>query len=112
MNIQIIGTKKCSETRKAVRFFQERGLKAHFMDLNERAVSPGELDSILRKFRADDLIDTKSASYVKKGFAWREYDPREEILADPGLMRTPVIRSEGRITLGYDPDTWTKWLKG
>ena len=112
MNIQIIGTKKCNETRKAVRFFQERGQKAHFVDLNERPLSPGELDGVLRKFPAEELIDPESASYKKRGLAWMEYNPREELLEDPGLMKTPVVRSEGRVTLGYDPETWSLWLKG
>ncbi|RKX89879.1 MAG: ArsC family transcriptional regulator, partial [Spirochaetes bacterium] len=58
MNIQIIGTKKCNSTKKAVRFFKERNIPFYFVDLNERELSPGELSAITARIPASDLIDT------------------------------------------------------
>jgi len=92
MNIQIIGTKKSNNTKKAIRFFKERNIKFHFMDLNERKISEGELSNILARISVDDLLDTESQSYKKRGFAYMEYDPVEEILEDNSLMKTPVVR--------------------
>ncbi len=111
MNIQIIGTKKCKETRKAVRFFKERGVSFHLVDLNERPLSPGELDNILRKIPSEELINTDSASYKKRGMAYMEFNYREEFLEDPGLIRTPVIRCDREVCLGVNPDIWKGWLK-
>ncbi len=111
MNIQIIGTKKCNSTKKAVRFFKERNIPFHFVDLNERELSAGELSAIAAKIPVPDLIDTESKVYKKKGYEYMEYDPLEEILENNLLMRTPVVRNGRLVTVGYDEKTWKEWLQ-
>lgn len=111
MNIQIIGTKKCKNTQKATRFFKERNVNFHLMDLSQRAISPGELDNVLRRINPEDLLDENSSSYKKRGMAYMQFNIREEILEDPSLMVTPVVRNGKEVTIGVDTDTWTKWLK-
>ena len=111
MNIQIIGTKKSNNTKKAIRFFQERNIKFHFMDLNERKISEGELSNILARISVDDLLDTESQSYKKRGFAYMEFDPVEEILEDNNLMRTPVVRNGKEVTVGKAIEVWKQWLE-
>ncbi len=111
MNIQIIGTKKCRETKKAQLFFKERGAPFHLLDLNERELSPGELDKIIQKVGKDKIIDRESKTYKDKGYAHRDYDPREEVLEDNSLLKTPVIRFDRDVTVGYDPDRWKEILK-
>ena len=111
MNIQIIGTKKCRETRRAIRFFKERRIGFHLVDLSQRAVSPGELDNILRRISPEALLDKDGSSYKKRGMAYKLFDIREEILEDPGLMKTPVIRNGKEVTLGHSPEEWERWLK-
>ena len=109
MNIQIFGTKKSSETKKAQRWFKERSIAFHFVSLDEKGISPGELDSVLRKYDAEDLIDTNSKAYKKKNLAYMDYDAREEILDDPLLLLMPLIRNGSEVSLGYAPDTWKSW---
>ncbi|MBI9104053.1 MAG: glutaredoxin [Spirochaetales bacterium] len=109
--MQIIGTKKCKEARKAVRFFKERGVKFHQVDLNERPLSPGELDKIMQKIPSDELIDSDGASYKKRGMAYMDFDFREEFLEDPGLLKTPIIRCDKEVCVGVNLDTWNRWLK-
>ncbi|MCK5154030.1 MAG: hypothetical protein KAQ93_06680 [Spirochaetales bacterium] len=111
MNIQIIGTKKSNNTKKAIRFFKERNIKFHFMDLNERKISEGELSNILARISADDLLDTDSQTYKKRGFAYMEYDPVEEILEDNSLMRTPVVRNGKEVAVGNAIEVWKQWLE-
>ncbi len=111
MNIQIIGTKKSNNTKKAIRFFKERNIKFHFMDLNERKISEGELSNVLARISVDDLLDTESQSYKKRGFAYMEFDPIEEILEDNMLMRTPVVRNGKEVTVGNNIEVWKQWLK-
>ena len=69
ITIQIIGSKKDPATRKAIRYFSERGIKAHIVDLNERPLKRGELENILRAVDAEELIDQSSAAYRRGGFA-------------------------------------------
>jgi arsenate reductase (glutaredoxin) len=111
MNIQILGTKKCKETQKAIRFFKERRIPHHFRDLRVKPISPGELEKTSRSVPVEELIDENSASYKKRGFTYMEYDPLEEILADNGLLRTPIVRNGDQATAGSDTDAWTEWIR-
>ncbi|NLK13763.1 MAG: hypothetical protein GX313_03285 [Spirochaetales bacterium] len=107
--IQIIGTKQCNDTKKAIRFCKEARIVHHFVDLNDRPLSPGELGSILDTYRAEELIDTASKTYKKEGYAYRVYDPLEELREKPALCKTPVIRSRGKTHLGFDEAILRSW---
>lgn len=111
-NIQIFGTKKCRRTQKAERFFKERGIKYHFVDLTEKGIAKGELDNISRSVSMDELLDTESKSYKEKGFAHRIFDAAEEILEDPLLLNTPVVRNGDQATAGDNEKVWKEWIKG
>ena len=111
MNIQIFGTKKCNETKKAERFFKERNIKIHFRDLNEKGVSPGELENIKRKIQIEDLIDKNSKQYNSRGMKYMVFDIEEELINDPLLFKTPIIRNGNEVTIGYEPNVWKEWIK-
>ncbi len=111
MNIQIFGTKKCSDTRKAERFFKERGIKFHFRDLNEKGVSKGELENIKRKFDVEDLIDKEGKQYKKRNLEYITHDIEQELLEDALLFKTPIVRNGSVVTVGYEPNVWKEWLK-
>ena len=111
MNIMIFGTKKSADTRKAERWFKERSIPFQVRRLDEKGISPGELDAVARAIPFDELIDEKGPTYTKKGYAYMEFDPREEILEEPLLLRMPVVRHGKRASAGYDPDTWSRWVK-
>jgi arsenate reductase-like glutaredoxin family protein len=111
MNIQIIGTKKCTDTKKAQRFFKDRSVNFHFLDLNEKPLSKGELTKISQKIGKDELIDTESKEYKNKGLAWMDYDAVEEVMENNLLLKTPIVRNGTEVTAGYDQKTWTLWIK-
>ena len=111
MNIQIIGTKKCKETQKAERYFKERRIPFHFRDLTEKGLSNGELENISRVIPLDDLIDKESKRFKDRGMQFMVFDIEEELLADPLLLKTPVVRNERSVTIGYQPDVWKEWNK-
>lgn len=106
MGIQIIGTKKCRETQKTERYFKERKIAYHLVDLNQRELSPGELKSLIQALGADELIDTESKLYRKKGMQFMDFDALEELSEHPDLMKTPVVRGGSKAVMGYDPDAW------
>ena len=111
--MQIYGTRKCKLTKKAERFFRDRGVPYHFVDLTERRLSQGELDNIRRGIPpAESLIDSESAAYKKRGMAYMEYDELEEILADPLLLRTPIVREGSRVIAGDNEAAWKGLLGG
>ena len=110
MNIQVIGTKKCTDTKKAERFFKERRIPFHFRDLSEKGLTKGELENILRFVSPDDLLDKESKRYKDRGMQFMVFDIEEELLSDPLLLKTPIVRSENRVTVGYQPEVWKEWL--
>lgn len=111
MNIQIIGTKKCSDTKKAQRFFKERNVNFHFLDLNEKPLSKGELTKIAQKLGPENIIDDQSKAYKAKGLAWMDYDPVEEVMENNQLLKTPVVRNGNEVTAGIEQKTWNLWIK-
>ncbi|MCL2374379.1 MAG: glutaredoxin [Treponema sp.] len=105
--MQIYGTRKCKSTKKAERFFRDRGIPYHFVDLAEHRLSQGELDNIRRGIpAAQSLVDAESAAYKKRGMAYMEFDEMEEILAEPLLLRTPLVREASRVIAGDDEAAW------
>jgi len=104
--IQIFGTKKCKESAKAVRFFKERNIKFHFVDLAEKGISKGELQHISKVIPLTDLIDTTSKEYERLNLKYMKFDTEEELLAHPSLIKTPIVRSGKKISCGSDPHLW------
>ncbi len=112
MNIQIFGTKKCSDTRKAERFFKERGIKYQFVDMKEKGMSKGELTSVAQvNGGLEGLIDPESKD--KDTLALIRYtveeDKLEKILENQHILKIPVVRNGKQATVGYRPDVWKTW---
>ncbi len=111
MNIQIMGKKKCRETQKAIRFFKERKIPFHFRDLTEKSLSKGELENIKRSVKPEELLDTEGKRYKEKRMGYMVFDIEEELLNDPLLIKTPVVRNGNLSTAGYTPNVWLVWIK-
>jgi len=111
---QVFGTKKCADTRKAERFFKERGVTFQMIDLAQKGMSPGELKAVAaRAGGMEALIDRDGKRYVDKGLKYAApTGPRIEaiLLADPLLLRTPIVRSASGATVGFQPDVWAQWI--
>ncbi len=111
--MQIFGTKKSSDTRKAQRFFTERRVKVHFVDLNERAASLGELRRFAQKFGVGSLIDQRSVRYVELGLQHSRMSDDSWLakLADEQLLLVqPLVRSGQKLTLGLAEAEWKAWV--
>ena len=112
--VQIFGTKKCPDTRRAERFFKERGVPFQAVDLARKGMSPGELRAVAGRVGGmDKLIDREGKRYVDKGLKFAApTGPRiERLLAeDPLLLRTPIVRSSAGATVGLASDAWDAWL--
>ena len=112
MNIQIFGTKKSSYTRKAERFFKERGIKFQFVDLKEKAMSKGEFQSVLQAVGGlDAMIDQNCKD--KDLLALIKYiaaeDKAQKVLENQSVLKLPVVRNGKAATVGYQPEVWKTW---
>lgn len=102
---QLIGTKKSKDTRRIERYFKERRIDFQFVDVNQHTPSEGELDAVAAKVGGfEELIDTKSKSYQKRGMQYLDFDTREELLEDPTLLRLPIVRSDRGAAINPDTD--------
>lgn len=109
MNIQIFGTKKCRETQKTERYFKERRIPYHFVDLGERGLSRGELGKVKAAVGLDRLLDRESKEYAKRNMQYIVHNREEMMLQYPLLLRTPIVRNGVRATVGYCPEIWQEW---
>lgn len=112
MNIQIFGTKKCFDTKKAQRFFKERGIKFQFIDMKEKEMSKGEFRSVAQTVGGisamlDETCKDQDALALVK---YISEDEREEtILENQQVLKTPIVRNGKQATVGYQPDVWKNW---
>ena len=112
MNIQIFGTKKCNDTKKAERFFKERGIKYQFIDMKEKGMSKGEFTSVAQANGGlENMInwDGKNKDLLALIKYIADEDKLEKVLENPQVIRTPVVRNGKQSTLGYQPDVWKGW---
>ena len=112
MNIQIFGKSKCFDTKKAERFFKERGIKYQRIDLGEKGMSKGEWNSVKQAVGGyekliDETCKDKDLLALIKYIA--EEDKEEKILENPKLIKTPVVRNGKQATVGYQPEVWKGW---
>jgi arsenate reductase-like glutaredoxin family protein len=112
VEVQVFGVKKSADTRAALRFFAERRIKVHFVDLNERAAALGELRRFAQKFGVAALVDRDSRRFSELGLgAARLSDERwlEKLSLEPLLLRMPLVRHQQQLTIGAAQDTWNAW---
>ena len=115
MEVQIFGLKKNAETRKALRFFSERRIRTHFVDLAEREIAEGELRRFIQRFGLEALIDRNSKRYDQLGLRHAQNSPArwvERLLTEPALLQLPLVRRLGQptdLSVGAADETWKKW---
>ena len=112
MNIQIFGTKKCNDTKKAERFFKERGIKYQFIDMKEKGMSKGEFTSVASANGGIEGMvdwDGKEQDTMTLIKYLSEEDKLEKILENPSVIKTPVVRNGKQSTVGYKPEIWKQW---
>ncbi|MFI3213188.1 MAG: arsenate reductase family protein [Eubacteriales bacterium] len=111
MNIQIFGTKKCFDTKKAQRYFKERNIKVQFIDIKEKGLSKGEYNSVRQAVGRESMIDEKCkdkdllslVTYIS------DEDKDEKILENQKVLKTPIVRNGKKATVGFCPDVWKEW---
>ncbi len=113
MEVQVFGTQKSADTRKVLRFFAERRVRVHFVDLTRRAASPGELRRFAQKFGVMALVDTTSKRFRDLGLSHASMaEPRwlDRLADEPLLLRMPLVRAGSRLTVGLHEEDWQAWV--
>jgi arsenate reductase-like glutaredoxin family protein len=112
-NIQVFGTDDSPATRGALRFFRERRIVVHYVDLRKKPIAQGELRRFTDRLGAAALLDPESRAYRDGGLAYLTTDTAgivARLLADVRLMRLPLVRYGEEVTAGRDEATWKAWL--
>ena len=112
LEVQIFGVKKSADTRKALRFFSERRIRTHFVDLMEKPASLGELRRFAQKFGITALIDKDSKRYDELGLRYAQMSDERwlaKLSDEPLLLRLPLVRSGSQVMIGADESIWRQW---
>lgn len=112
MNIQIFGTKKSKDTRKAERFFKERGIRYQFVDIKEKGLSRGEFESVKKAVGGlDNMIDQGCRDKdLLALITWiAEEDRAQKVLENQSVLKLPIVRNGQLATTGYQPEIWKTW---
>jgi arsenate reductase (glutaredoxin) len=113
VDVQIFGTKKHPATRKALRFFAERRIRAHFVDLTQRAASAGELRRFVQKFGVPALVDRYSRRFAELGLAHASLTEErwlERLTEEPLLLMQPLVRNGSQLSIGEAETVWKEWV--
>ena len=112
MNIQIFGTNKCFDTKKAMRYFKERNIKYQFIDMKEKGMSKGEYNSVKQavgglEAMLDEKCRDQDALALVKYIA--EEDRDDKVLENQKVLKTPIVRNGKQATVGFQPEIWGGW---
>ena len=113
MEVQVFGVNKSADTRKALRFFAERRIKTHYVDLTVRAASPGELQRFAQKFGVEALLDRNARRFSDLGLQYTVLSSErwlQKLSEEPMLLKMPLVRNGKELTIGLDEKTWKSWL--
>jgi arsenate reductase (glutaredoxin) len=113
VNVQIFGVKNSQPTRAAERFFKERGIKLHMVDLKQKPFAPGEIKRFIDRFGLAGLLDIESKAYIDAGLKYLKVSESEmlaRIEKEPKLLRLPLVRAGNRLSVGTDDGAWKAML--
>jgi arsenate reductase len=113
-DIQVFGSDDSAATRAALRFFRERRIVVHYSDLRKRPIAAGELRRFVGPLGARTLLDETSRTYREAGLGYltmTDAEIVERLLADPRLLRLPLVRHANQVTAGSAEPVWTEWLR-
>ena len=112
-SVQMFGYEDSQPTRAALRFFKERRIAVHFVNLRQRPIAPGELRRFVERLGGSALLDPGSKPYLDHGLQYLSLDTvgvTERVLADPRLLRLPLVRHGNDVTAGPSEATWRAWI--
>ena len=109
MNIQIFGTSKCFDTKKAQRWFKERRIKYQDIDLKKYGMSRGELTSVKNAVGLQALINETHPDAPLLSYLAYDQDKLDKLVEQPALLRTPIVRNGKQATVGFHPEVWETW---
>ena len=113
-SVQIFGIKNSQETRAAERFFKERRVQIHYVDLKQKPMSPGEIKRFLDKFTLNGMVDTEGKAWLDAGLKYLRVGPDEllgKIEREPKLLKLPLVRGANRVSIGHDEAAWQAMIE-
>jgi arsenate reductase-like glutaredoxin family protein len=113
LSVQIFGLKNSQATRAAERFFKERRVAIHLVDLKQKPMAPGEIRRFIERFGLAGLLDCEGTAYIDAGLKYLKLSDSEllgRIERDPRLLCLPLIRGANRLSAGHDEDAWKAML--
>lgn len=114
VSVQIFGLKNSHATRAAERFFKERRVTIHAVNLSERPMAPAEIRRFIERFGLAQLVDREGKSWKEAGLGYFRLSDTEllaKIERDPNLLRLPFVRAGNRLAVGRDEAGWKEMIE-
>ena len=115
VGVQIFGVKNSPATRAAERFFKERRVVIQVVDLNQKKMAPGEIKRFVELFGLTGILDREGKAYLDAGLTYLKVSDAnllERIEREPRLLRLPLVRGGGRLSIGHDEASWKAMIGG
>ena len=112
-NIQIYYVKRSFDVQKAERFFKERRIPFQSVDMKRHAPGRREVELFARAAGGiAQLLDRTSQKVLSHPAAYMRDESAiaDEIMADPSLIKAPIVRNGQKVTIGVHEDVWSAWL--
>jgi arsenate reductase (glutaredoxin) len=114
-SVQVFGLENDQATRAALRFFKERRIVVHFVDLRRKPIAAGELRRFLDRLGAEAVADTAGKAWRDAGLGYLRMEPGDlatRLLADQRLLRLPLVRAGNAVAAGRDEAAWKQLVTG
>jgi arsenate reductase len=113
-SVQIFGLKNSTATRAAERFFKERRVTIHMVDLKLKPMAAGEIGRFIQRFGLTGLLASDGKAYLDAGLKYYKLSDAELLARmerDPKLLRLPLVRGGKLLSIGHDEDAWKAMLE-
>jgi len=113
LSVQIFGVKNSQATRAAERFFKERRVQIHMVDLKIKPMSPGEIKRFIDRFGLAAILDKEGKAWEDAGLKYMKVSAAEmlqRIEKTPALLRLPFVRGSNKLAIGQDEEGWKAML--
>lgn len=114
MTITIHGIKSCDTMRKAFAWLDTKGVAYRFHDYKTAGLDRAMLESWVVQLGWEALLNRAGTTFRKLPEDQKQGldAPRAValMLAQPSMVKRPVLDAGGRLLVGFDPETWAKAL--
>ena len=100
----LYGISTCDTCKTAQKALVRAGHDVTFRDVRAQPLSEAEVSVFVGEF-GDRLVNKQSTTYRAFSDFLKASEPEAQIMAQPAVMKRPLIEHQGKLWLGWDNET-------